>query len=180
MRWTSSALRWWATATARRLPCWRPHATLQRVVGVLAESPHVAVEVPRCPAAIEQFVAELAASPALQASLARNHGARAGQVVQRWRERWCDPVFWAWDVSDELAQVRCPVLVVHGAADPYFSVQHSAMVAECTQGELIVFPSVGHSPHVEAPDLFEPAPARFLAARTLAAEMTFLPQKCHF
>jgi len=134
----------------------------ERVAGVLAESPHVAVEVPRCPAAIEQFVGELAASPDLHASLMRNHGPRVGQVVQRWRERWCDPAFWAWDVSDELVQVRCPVLVVHGADDPYFSVQHSAMIAERTQGELVVLPGVGHSPHVEAPDLFEPLLLAFL------------------
>ena len=134
----------------------------QRVIGLLAESPHVAVETPRCPQAIEQLADEVAASADLQASLARNHGPRAGQVVQRWRERWCDPAFWTWDVSDELAQVRCPVVVVHGADDPYFSVQHSAMIAERTRGELVVLPGVGHSPHVEAPDLFEPLLLAFL------------------
>lgn len=134
----------------------------QRVAAVLAESPHVAVEVPGCPDAIEQFAAEVAASPDLQASLARHHGLRARQVVQRWHDRWCDPAFWAWDVSYELAQVRCPVLVVHGAGDPYFSVQHSAMVAQRTQGELVVLPGVGHSPHIEAPHLFEPLLLDFL------------------
>jgi pimeloyl-ACP methyl ester carboxylesterase len=134
----------------------------QRVTKVLAESPHVAVEVLRCPQAIELFVADLAASPDLQASLARNHGPRAGQVVQRWRDRWCDPAFWTWDVSDELAAVRCPVLVVHGAADPYFSVQHSAMIAQRTQGELAVLTGLGHSPHSEAPELFAPLLLGFL------------------
>jgi pimeloyl-ACP methyl ester carboxylesterase len=139
----------------------------ERVVGVLAESPHVAVEVPRCPQAIEQFVVELAASPDLQASLARNHGPRAGQVVQRWHDRWCDPAFWSWDVSADLAAVRCPVLVVHGAADPYFSVQHSAMIAARTQGELTILPGVGHSPHSEAPELFSPLLLGFLQSLTV-------------
>lgn len=125
----------------------------QRVTAVLAESPHVAVEVPRCPAAIDGFVAELAGSPDLQASLARNHGPRAAQVVQRWRDRWCDPAFWRWDVTVELAQVRCPVLVLHGADDPYFSAAHSAMIAERTRGKLVVLPGLGHTPHVEAPEL---------------------------
>jgi pimeloyl-ACP methyl ester carboxylesterase len=136
----------------------------QRVAGVLAESPHVAVEVPRCPEAIEQFVAELAASPGLQASLQRNHGLRAAQVVQRWQDRWCDPAFWTWDVSAELAAVRCPVLVVQGADDPYFSVQHSAMIAQRTQGQLVVLPGLGHSPHVEAPAVFAPLLFDFLCA----------------
>lgn len=138
-----------------------------RVTRVLAESPHVAVEAPRCPQAIEQFVADLAASPDLQASLARNHGPRAGQVVQRWRDRWCDPAFWAWDVSAELAAVRCPVLVVHGATDPFFSVQHSALIAARTQGELTVLPGLGHSPHTEAPDLFAPLLLNFLQSLTV-------------
>lgn len=148
----------------------------QRVVGVLAESPHVAVAVPRCPQAIERFVAEVAASSDLQASLARNHGTRAEQVVQRWRDRWCDPGFWTWDVSDELAAVRCPVLVVHGVHDPYFSVAHSAMIAERTRGELAVLPAVGHSPHVEAPELFAPLLVDFLK-RLGNTSATGLPQK---
>jgi pimeloyl-ACP methyl ester carboxylesterase len=134
----------------------------RRVAAVLAESPHVAVEVPRCPDAIEQFVAELAESPDLQASLERNHGPRAGQVVQRWQDRWCDPAFWLWDVSADLAAVRCPVLVVHGADDPYFSVQHSAMIAARTQGELTILPGVGHSPHSEVPELYAPLLIEFL------------------
>lgn len=134
----------------------------QRVAAVLAEAPHVAVETPRCPDAIAAFVADLAESPDLQASLARNHGPRAAQVVQRWHDRWTDPAFWAWDVSAELAQVRCPVLVVHGGADPYFSAAHAAMIAERTRGDLVVLPGLAHMPHIEAPELFTPLALDFL------------------
>ena len=137
----------------------------QRVQRVLAESPHVAVETPRCPQAIEAFVAELARSPDLQASLARNHGPLAGQVVQRWRDRWCDPAFWRWDVSAELAAIRCPVQVVHGAEDPYFSLAHSAMIAQRAQGELIVLPGLAHVPHAEAPEQFTALLLAFLTQR---------------
>lgn len=134
-----------------------------RVAGVLAESPHVAVETPRCPDAITAFMVELAASPDLQASLARNHGPRAGQVVQRWRDRWSDPAFWRWNVAAELAQVVCPVLVVHGLDDPYFSVAHSAMVAQRSGGELALLPGLGHTPHLEAPQQFAPLMQALLA-----------------
>lgn len=133
-----------------------------RVAGVLAEAPHVAVEVPRCPDAIHTFTAVLDGAPELLVSLERNHGAYGRQVVQRWHDRWCDPAFWSWDVSDELAQVRCPVLVVHGAADPYFSVAHSAMIAQRTGGDLVVLPGLGHSPHIEAPEQFAPLMGDFL------------------
>lgn len=134
----------------------------QRVAGVLAESPHVAVEVPRCPDAVAAFVAELEQSPPLLAALERNHAGRGRQVVQRWHDRWRDPLFWTWDVSAELAQVRCPVRVVHGADDPYFSAAHSAMIAQRTRGELIVLPGLGHSPHIEAPEQFAPLMHSFL------------------
>ncbi len=140
-----------------------------RVAGVLAESPHVAVEVPRCPDAIAAFAAELAASPDMQAALARNHGAQAGRVVQRWHDRWRDPAFWVWDVSGELARVQCPVLVVHGAADPYFSVEHSAMIAQCTRGALVVMPDAGHSPHTEATETFETLMLEFLRSLSTLA-----------
>jgi len=134
-----------------------------RVAGVLAEAPHVAVETPRCPDAIAAFMVELAASPDLQASLARNHGPRAGQVMQRWHDRWCDPAFWSWNVAAELAQIRCPVLVVHGAEDPYFSVAHSAMIAQRSGGELALLPGLGHTPHLEAPEQFAPLMQALLA-----------------
>lgn len=142
----------------------------RRITGVLAEAPHVSVETPRCPQAIERFVQELAAAPELHASLERNHGPRAAQVVRRWRDRWCDPAFWAWDVSAELAAVRCPVLVVHGADDPYFSVEHSAMIVQRTRGRLVVLPGLGHVPHVEAPEAFEPLLLEFLHSLDFAPE----------
>lgn len=134
----------------------------QRVAGVLAESPHVAVEIPRCPDAVAAFMAELEQSPHLLAALERAHAGRGRQVVRRWHDRWCDPAFWDWDVSAELAQVRCPTLVVHGADDPYFSAAHSAMIAQRTRGELILLPGLGHSPHTEAPEQFAPLLNSFL------------------
>jgi pimeloyl-ACP methyl ester carboxylesterase len=133
-----------------------------RVAGVVAEAPHVAVEVPRCPEAIRAFTASLAGSPDLLTSLDRNHDGRGRQVVQRWHDRWCDPVFWSWDVSAELALVHCPVLVVHGAEDPYFSVAHSTMIALRARGKLVILPGVGHSPHIEAPEQFAPLLSDFL------------------
>ncbi len=137
----------------------------QQVAGVLAEAPHVAVELPRCPDAIRGFTASIDEAPELLAALERNHGAHGRQVVQRWHDRWCDPAFWSWDVTAELKSVRCPVLVVHGAEDPYFSAAHSAMIAERTGGDLVVLPGLGHSPHLEAPEQFAPLLSGFLGGK---------------
>ena len=127
----------------------------QRVRCVVAEAPHVAVETPRCPDAVRSFADEVERSPALQAALARDHGEHGREVVRRWARRWLDPTFWSWDVRDELAGVSCPVLVVHGAYDPFFSPAHSAMIAgRVANGQLQVIPDAAHVPHNEAREQF--------------------------
>ena len=127
----------------------------QRVRCVIAEAPHVTVETPRCPEAVQAFAAQVESSPALQAALARDHGDRWLAVLQRWQRRWLDPAFWTWDVSDELAGVACPVLVIHGAEDPYFSLAHSESIAgSVANGQLHVVPNAAHVPHNEARALF--------------------------
>lgn len=132
-----------ALMTAARYP--------QRVRCVVAEAPHVAVETPRCPDAVRRLAAEVEESPDMQAALARDHGEHGLAVVRRWARRWLDPAFWSWDVSDELAGVVCPVLVIHGADDPFFSLSHSEMIAgRMANGELQVISDAAHVPHNEA------------------------------
>lgn len=144
-----------ALLTAARYP--------QRVTCVVAEAPHVFVELPTCPNAIREFLAQLADAPQLRASLERDHGERALQVVQRWADRWLDPAFWTWNISAELPAVQCPVLVVHGAADPYFSVAHSELITgRVAAGQLWVIPGAGHVPHVEAAGPFDQRMVAFL------------------
>lgn len=134
-----------------------------RVQWVVAEAPHVSVELPRCPDAIRQFIADLPEAPQVQKGLAREHGDRAPQVVQRWADRWLDPAFWSWNVAPELASVRCPVLVVHGLHDPYFSLDHSQLIADAVPGSrLSVHPDLGHVPHLEAPQRFNELVLAFL------------------
>lgn len=136
----------------------------ERVAAVVAEAPHVAVETPRCPDAIAALADQIAQSPEMRAALARQHGSQAAQVVARWRTRWCDPAFWTWNVAAELTAVQCPVLVIHGADDPFFSVAHSEMIAREARGLLVVLPGVGHTPHSEAPAQFTRLALDFFAA----------------
>jgi len=135
----------------------------ERISRVLAEAPHVTAGAPRCPAAVAQLAAELLNSPQGMAAAERVHGARAAAVIERWRDRWCDPAFRAWDVSAELTAVRCPVQVVHGLDDPFFAPEHAQEIARLTRGELHLLPGLGHTPHVEAPERFNPLLDFFLA-----------------
>lgn len=138
----------------------------QRVRCVVAEAPHVAVEVPRCPDAVRAYAASVRQSPELQAALARDHGEHGLEVMERWARRWLDPAFWRWDVSSELANVACPVLVLHGADDPFFSQDHSAMIARrVANGRLHVLPGCGHVPHNEARTEFLDLVLPFLEAQ---------------
>ncbi len=76
-------------------------------------------------------------------------------VAQRWADRWLDPAFWTWDERLALASVRCPVLVVQGDEDPFFSAAQAELVAGgVAHGTLWMLPGVGHSPHTEAAERY--------------------------
>ncbi len=134
-----------------------------RVRCVVAEAPHVFVETSTCPPAVRAYRAEVLASDELQAALTRDHGERGLAVLERWAERWTDPHFAAWDVSRELAAIRCPTLIIHGDADPFFPLAHAELIARSVaKSELWVVPGVGHVPHVEAMEEFNRRVTAFL------------------
>ena len=136
----------------------------ESITKVVAEAPHVTVETPRCPDAIRQAMQQIAETPALVAALERDHAERAWAIVQRWADRWLDPAFWGWDERPALARVRCPVLVIHGVDDPFFSVEQAHLVADGVAcGTRWLLPGVGHSPHTEAAGLYTERVLAFLA-----------------
>jgi pimeloyl-ACP methyl ester carboxylesterase len=76
------------------------------------------------------------------------------------------------DAGEQLANVRCPVLVVEGDADPDWAdprAEGEKIIADLPTGlgELVVLDGVGHYPHAQAPDQVL-ALARPFLARTLA------------
>lgn len=122
-----------------------------RVRCVVAEAPHVFVDTNTCPPAVRAYRDQVLASAELQAALARDHGERGTAVLERWAERWTDPHFAAWwDVSSELPAIRCPTLIIHGNADPFFPLAHAELIAgRVAKSELWIAPGVGHVPHAE-------------------------------
>ncbi len=84
------------------------------------------------------------------ARLARYHGEKAAWVVGAWTESWLSPDFAAWSIDAALAQVRCPVLAIHGETDEYGSSVHPQRIA-AGRGTAHVLPGLGHVPHREDP-----------------------------
>ena len=95
-------------------------------------------------------------------AMERDHGPDWRKVYTRWYEWWTSNN--GWDVSEVLQRVQCPVLVVHGAEDIFFPVEHSEHIAAgCARGELAVIRDAGHEVHREAPDEFADLALRFLS-----------------
>ncbi|HEY0928912.1 MAG TPA: alpha/beta hydrolase, partial [Gemmatimonas sp.] len=67
------------------------------------------------------------------------------------------------DLRDALCAVDCPVLVVHGNADP-IPLESAAAAAECLGAQFVVLDACGHVPYVEQPE------ALFAALQTFLAE----------
>src|SRR3954454_1731879 len=74
-------------------------------------------------------------------------------------------------VEARLDDVAAPVLVVMGDRDPDFTdaAAEGRWIAERLDGELLLVPGAGHYPHVEDPELVNPAVVAFIARVTSRA-----------
>jgi pimeloyl-ACP methyl ester carboxylesterase len=85
--------------------------------------------------------------------LARWH-ADVDNAFRGWAGAWLDPKFRAWDITEELAYIRVPILIVQGEGDQYGSVRQIEVAQEecyCPV-EVALLPGVGHAPQKEKPE----------------------------
>lgn len=122
-----------------------------RVRGLILIAPHFFVEEEGL-AAIRRL-REAYARGALRARLARSH-ADPDNAFRGWSEAWLDPGFRGWDITESLAYIRVPVLVMQGERDRHGTLrQVEAAQEECyCPVEVALLPKVGHVPHREAPE----------------------------
>ena len=91
-----------------------------RVRGLVLIAPHFFTE--------DMGLAEIArakeayATTDLRAKLARWH-ADVDNAFRGWNDAWLDPGFRTWDITDALAYIRVPILIVQGEDDQYGTVQ---------------------------------------------------------
>jgi len=123
-----------------------------RVRGLVLIAPHFFTE--------DMGIAEIArakeayATTDLRQKLARWH-ADVDNAFRGWNDAWLDPAFRSWDITEPLAYIRVPVLIVQGEDDQY-GTQRQTEVAreECyCPVEVALYRGVRHAPHREAPAL---------------------------
>lgn len=132
-----------------------------RVRGLVLMAPHFFTE--------DMGIASIAAageayqSTDLRARLARYH-ADVDNAFRGWNDVWLDPAFRKWDISEELAYIRVPILIVQGEADQYGTARQIEVAQEecyCPV-EVALLPGVKHVPHREAADVTLGAVAGFV------------------
>jgi pimeloyl-ACP methyl ester carboxylesterase len=131
-----------------------------RVRGLTLIAPHFFTE--------DMGIAEIArakeayATTDLRQKLARWH-ADVDNAFRGWNDAWLDPEFRKWDITEPLAYIRVPILIVQGEDDQYGTVkQIAAAREECyCPVEVALLPGAKHSPQREAPEPALKAVAEF-------------------
>lgn len=97
--------------------------------------------------------------------LAKYHVDKTPWILDAWTETWLNPAFAAWCLDRYLAQVRCPVLSIHGEQDEYATLTQPQRIVERVQGpaELCIIPECQHFPHQEKSEQVLQVIKQFLA-----------------
>jgi pimeloyl-ACP methyl ester carboxylesterase len=122
-----------------------------RIRGLALIAPHFFVEDMGIAAIAE--ARDAYARSDLRQKLARWH-ADVDNTFRGWNDAWLDPDFRKWDITEMLAYVRVPILIVQGTDDQYGSERQITVAQEecyCPV-EVCWLPNVRHSPHRDAPE----------------------------
>ena len=122
-----------------------------RVRGLALMAPHFFTE--------DMGIAEIARAKIafetgpLRAKLARLH-ADPDNAFYNWSGPWLDPEFRNWELSDALAHIRVPILIVQGENDQYGTMRQIEMAQqECyCPVDVAMLPDTRHAPYREAPE----------------------------
>lgn len=143
-----------------------------RVGGLVLMAPHFFTEDPGIASIVEAKKAYEEGD--LRPRLARWH-ADVDNAFKGWNGAWLDPDFRKWDITEQLAYIRVPVLIVQGEDDQYGTVRQIEVAQEecyCPV-EVALLPKVKHSPQRDAPEatlkVISEFVARILASETSAA-----------
>jgi pimeloyl-ACP methyl ester carboxylesterase len=117
--------------------------------GIIVVAPHITVE-PVAVAAIGR-AREAHLSGALRGRLAPYHD-DVESAFWGWNDIWLDPAFQQWDIREEVAKIRVPVLAIQGEQDEYGTLEQIEGIRRLApQTQLLVLPRCGHSPHRDQP-----------------------------
>jgi pimeloyl-ACP methyl ester carboxylesterase len=133
-----------------------------RVGGLVLIAPHFFTEDMGIAAIVEARKAYETTD--LRQKLARWHK-DPDNAFNGWNGAWLDPQFRNWDITEPLAYIRVPILIVQGEDDQYGTVaQIEATERECyCPIDVALLPGAKHSPQREAPDATLTAISDFVA-----------------
>lgn len=122
-----------------------------RVGGLVLIAPHFFTEDPSIASIVEAKKAYETTD--LRVRLSRWH-ADVDNAFRGWNDAWLDPAFRNWDITEFLAYIRVPLLIVQGEDDQYGTVrQIETAQQECyCPVEAALLPGARHSPQREAPE----------------------------
>ena len=99
--------------------------------------------------------------------LGRHHDDVDG-VFYGWNDTWLKPEFRDWNILEDIAGIRCPILAILGEDDEYSSVRQLAAITDHAQQsprvQVMRIVKCGHAPHRDRPELVIPAIASFVDA----------------
>ena len=138
-----------------------------RMAGLVLMSPHFIVEDVTSASIAE--VRKAYDTTDLRQRLGRYH-ADGDATVHGWTDVWLTQDFHSWDLTEDLAYVRVPILIVQGEHDQYGTMRQVEIAQEecyCPV-EVLKLPDARHVPHREAPEVTLAAVVDFVK-RALAA-----------
>jgi len=134
------------------------------VTGLVCLAPHVFVEAESI-AGIEAARDAFEASPDMAAKMGRYH-ADPVATFRGWNDVWLSEEFRAWDITDRLAAIDAPILLVQGTDDQYGTFAQLDAIESGVRGPVtqLRLDGAGHAPHLDARDDVVTAIARFVDA----------------
>jgi pimeloyl-ACP methyl ester carboxylesterase len=131
------------------------------MAGLVLMSPHFFVEDVTSASIVE--VRKAYDTTDLRQRLGRWHN-DSDATVHGWTDVWLKNDFRAWDLTEDLAYIRVPILIIQGEQDQFGTMrQIEAAQEECyCPVEVLMLPDTRHVPYREAPE------------QTLAATVDFV------
>ena len=129
--------------------------------GIAAFAPHVFVEpegIASIKVAQERFV-----TTDLADRMARYHRDPVA-TFRGWNDIWLDPEFLAWNITEYLPKISCPMLLVQGLDDEYGTLAQLDTVEAAVAGpvERLELDNCRHSPHLDRRQMTLQATTRFI------------------
>jgi len=132
----------------------------ESVAGLIVLAPHVKVD----GAALSGVRKLLKNYPngRLRTRLAHYH-AEPEALFRGWSNCWLAPGFAGWDISPQLARIKCPTLAIQGAQDQYGGSEHLLAIARHVErSRQAILLNCRHVPHEEQPHAVLAAVMQFL------------------